>query len=243
MSYHKLKAKLEAKLEAKGAGSSSPARPEPKFEDDDDDNEIDPKQLENEMRLAELMIAEITEARQKRTRRFVGEDPNADRLFENVAGYKENLKKPGQKDKPPEYKYPPGWVMMGPDWSGKPREPGEDAAADELFKDVDKDKHARAQAEEDARDADAARRTMQAMQTTSLALSSIVGKRTVRYEGEDPNAEKLFEDVPGFKRDLRPASEAPKVGPSHVPSGSSGEQSGWEALSPSLSRNPFMGWD
>ncbi|KUI72291.1 hypothetical protein VM1G_07749 [Cytospora mali] len=216
MGYHNLKMKLVAKLTAKGAGTSNSTRTEPRFlfeEDDDNDTDFFKPSDYHATMLRKRMIDNTAATQSKRVGRFVNEDPNANKLFENVAGYKESLKKYklyNQQDKPSRYIYPPEQSVMGPGWCGQPRDPGEDSAADKLFKDVDKEKYAQEKANEEARNEQAARMAEQAMQNALLTMSRLSERRTVRYEGEDPNAEALFEDVPRFKQDLRPAKEAPK---------------------------------
>ncbi|KAK7732291.1 hypothetical protein SLS53_008582 [Cytospora paraplurivora] len=192
---------------SKGKGTDTKPPP-PKFQWDYEDGEVS----DVDQRLDRSIMNRLgtTMNQTESTERLLEEDINANKLFENVPGYNEKLKKAqDQQKKPSHYRYPPESLIMGPGWLQEKREAGEDPAAEELFKEVNKDKHA-------PKGPDAGkelRRTSSAVikaEAAMMALFSSSGERTVRYEGEDPKAEKLFEPVPEFRRNLRPASENPE---------------------------------
>ncbi|ROW15608.1 hypothetical protein VPNG_02202 [Cytospora leucostoma] len=152
---------------SKGKGTDTKPPP-PKFQCDCEDGEVGDIDERFDRSIMNRLGTKMN--RTESTERLL-EDINSNKHFENVPGYNERLKKAQHQQKNPSH------------YRGR---------APAHVEEVDKDKHApkgSGAGKELKRKSPAIVKEEAAM----LALFCSFGERTVRYEGENPKAEKLFE--------------------------------------------------
>lgn len=107
-----------------------PVQPQFQFEPEDRRDELD-VEMDIDLLLQHRLKPKIADKDEKGpTARKEGEDPNANKLFDNVPGFKEGLRRKEQQGTQHAYVYPPPSRMNGPP---SPRDKEEAAAADKLF--------------------------------------------------------------------------------------------------------------
>ncbi|KUI56431.1 hypothetical protein VP1G_10822 [Cytospora mali] len=141
-----------------------------------------------------------------------------ERITRSIQRMEKSAREEPNANKSSHYTYPPDWVVQGPGWRGTPRERGEDSAADELFKGVDKAKHAW-QLEMASKVAEATLRTLQAH------VSSPEERLAARSTTDPRSASKAPKKVDTSNRPSRPNNEqtGPEVSNPFIKKGDKGK--------------------